>query len=186
MTVGPLPLGIDPSSLQTKVETGSIVVQGLELRRRSGGALEEGERAELSARLAALRVDRRAMESKIKGVNAGIGALQEMMKGLGSGAAEQEVIMSQEKRLRFFIEEAEKLDGDLAELERAIVAVDDQIRDLSGQLEPQRDRCLLIPPARIQHSSAGLRKGHSCHILGPPLLSQPHEERGDPRSKAPF
>ena len=62
MVVGPLPLSIDETSLQTKVESGSIVVQGLELRRRSGSALAEGERAELQEKLFGLRAERRQIE----------------------------------------------------------------------------------------------------------------------------
>ena len=60
LTVGPLPLGMDESSFQARVETQDVVVQSVEAKTVTGEALDNTQRDVLRAKLAQARAERRA------------------------------------------------------------------------------------------------------------------------------
>ena len=136
VVVGPMPLSADASSFQTKVESGSLVVQGLELRRRAGAALEGGQREALVARLDGLRAERRTVDVESRGIEAGRAALAAMMEGIGAGGdPAASAAARDDKTVRFFMEQARMLDKDRAALEVRYEEIDRAIADLEAQLE---------------------------------------------------
>ncbi len=82
--IGPLPLGLDTSSFQTKVETGQAVIQGVETRIVTGDALERGERDQLRTRLAELLAERRELDAELASIDAGKEMVASVIASLAS------------------------------------------------------------------------------------------------------
>ena len=129
--VAPLPLTADDSSFQAKLLSGPLVVQGLEMRRRSG-ELEGSDRDRVRARLRELRQDLRALESTRLAIDEGRSVLGAAVKSLEQretlSAADLEFL------LQFVTRESEKLDQDLIRYEQQRDRVRQEIQDLEQQL----------------------------------------------------
>lgn len=136
-SVGPLPLSAQASSFQTEVVDGEVVVQGLELRRRTGSAKDWAEADALRQQLEDLQWERRLVVSE----RSGIGAAQEGLRALIDGQKQDSTVggllpASLEDRLSLLRRETSRLDRESAEKEREMQVLDARIRDLHNQLDP--------------------------------------------------
>lgn len=138
--IGPLPLGLDTSSFQTKVVSGQAVIQGVETREVSGDALDHGERDRLRARLADLQAERRDLGADEASILAGqeivralIGSLASPQGGAGVLAAAVDGA-SLEALFRFVRERSAALDRELSAFETARDRLDQMIDEVRDQL----------------------------------------------------
>ena len=61
ITLGPMPMAADPESFQTRLESGNVVVQGLEVSHRKG-VVDQSDRDRLHGQIEQLRKERKALE----------------------------------------------------------------------------------------------------------------------------
>jgi len=134
LVLGPFPASANPSSFQTEVTSGDVVVQGLEMRTRAGETLAEGERETLSIALAEQRIALRGVETELQSVQAAKDTVSGLISGLAAGGKEPMSTFSAEEIVRFVRTQIHALDTDQAELERRATALKAVIEDLEVQL----------------------------------------------------
>lgn len=132
--VGPFPDSASPSSFQTEVSAGDVLVQGLELRSRAGETLAEGEREAVRAALEERRIELRGVRTELESVQAGKDAIAGLIQGLGAGGQEAMTTFAAEEIVRFVRTQIHALDTDQAGLERRAAALEQAIADLELQL----------------------------------------------------
>ncbi len=94
VVVGPLPLGADPSSCQARLDAGPVVVQGLQVERRSGQP-GGNERDALRAELDALRAELRALGSEEEAIEAGRRLIDASTKAVEEGGQLDPLLLGQ-------------------------------------------------------------------------------------------
>ena len=138
--IGPLPLALEVSSFQTKVEGGDAVIQGVETRIVTGDALEMGERDRLRARLAELSQQRRELESELASIEAGQKMVASVIASLAAregGVNVLEAAVSGESLdalFSFVRDRSAELDGELAAYEASRLRLDQEIAEVREQL----------------------------------------------------
>jgi uncharacterized protein (TIGR02231 family) len=136
-SVGPLPLSAQASSFQTEVVDGEVVVQGLELRRRTGSAQDWAEADALRQQLEDLEWERRLVISDRNGIVAAQDGLRALINGQDHDPAVINLLPATlEERLALFRREMSRLDRESAEMEREMEGIDSRISDLQSQLDP--------------------------------------------------
>jgi len=130
LTVGPLPLGMDESSFQARVETQDVVVQSVEAKTVTGEALDNTQRDVLRAKLAQARAERRALNHDLVAINAEKGMLDAIIKAMGSGSNSAALL----EQAAGIGEQAAALDRRLAVYEEESQVADALIRDMEHQL----------------------------------------------------
>ncbi|HBF22565.1 MAG TPA: hypothetical protein DDW23_02000, partial [Planctomycetes bacterium] len=86
VVVGPFPAGADVSSFQIKVEEGPAVVQGMEIRSKTG-ALDSSERDRIRSRIAGLKADLRRLEADKAKIDSGVSLVEAAISNLSGGEA---------------------------------------------------------------------------------------------------
>lgn len=131
--VGPLPMTADRESFQTRVQGASAVLQGLEVRQRTG-ELQQSERDQLRLQIAAVQADLRALDAERRAIVAGQGMLEAVVNSVGKEGLTGYTGMTLENVFRFVTAETAKLDAREQIYERERDALQVQIRDLEQQL----------------------------------------------------
>ncbi|MAW59569.1 MAG: hypothetical protein CMJ94_01895 [Planctomycetes bacterium] len=131
--VGPLPMTADRESFQTRVQGASAVLQGLEVRQRTG-ELAQSERDQLRLRIAALRDEQRALVAEREAITAGQGMLQAVMSSVGQDGLTGYTGMTLDNVFDFVTRQSAALDGRLQAYEQNRQKIEVQIRDLEQQL----------------------------------------------------
>lgn len=138
--IGPLPLGLDVSSFQTKVVSGEAVIQGVETRIVTGDALEMGERDRLRGRQAELLRERRELESELASIEAGqqmVASVIASLAGRDGGVNLLEAAVSGgslEALFAFVRARSAELDGEMAGYEAARERLEQMIAEVREQL----------------------------------------------------
>ena len=131
--VGPLPMTADRESFQTRVQGASAVLQGLEVRQRTG-ELQQSERDQLRLRIAAVQADLRALDAERRAIVAGQGMLEAVVNSVGKEGLTGYSGMTLENVFSFVTAETAKLDAREQIYERERDSLQLQIRDLEQQL----------------------------------------------------
>ena len=130
--IGPLPMVADSSSVQIRLESGNAVMQGLEVRTRSGSKIEGTQRDALRTRMTRLLSERREYAAKKKGIEAGFGyvdyILQSVSQGTDLGSVWNEGVFQSVQ------EKSASLDEEMARWEVRDQEMADAIDDLTKQL----------------------------------------------------
>ena len=84
VVLGPFPAGADRSSFQIKVEEGPAVVQGMEVRQKTG-KLKDSERDRIRGRIVDLQVDLRRLEADRVKIEAGDNLIQAVIARIANG-----------------------------------------------------------------------------------------------------
>ncbi len=137
ISVGPLPLSAQASSFQTSVISGQVVVQGLELRRRSGTSENWAEADALRKQLSDLQWQKRLAESEVLGVEAAQRALQALIESQVHDPKVADLLpVDLQERLQYFREQTTAMDQQIAEKEKAVEEIQTKIDDVQQQLNP--------------------------------------------------
>lgn len=134
LVVGPFPLSANPDSFQTVVESGDVVVMGLETRTRAGEPLAEGERERLRAALAEKKAQLRDLDAEFASISAAKEAVHSVLAGVAAGRGGVEGVASADQTIEFVRVKMRELDGEQARLERAATELNAAIADLEQQL----------------------------------------------------
>ncbi|MDP7063158.1 MAG: DUF4139 domain-containing protein [Planctomycetota bacterium] len=136
MRIGPLPMSAQPTSFQTEILTGSGVVQGLEMRTRTAGALEWEESNALREKLAEVNWELRLLETDRFGIEAGIDTLTALIDDPSPIADSPGGLPTDPaQRIQFVREQMTSLSLDLANKEREIEKLIAYSNDLHAQLD---------------------------------------------------
>lgn len=136
MRIGPLPMSAQPTSFQTEVLTGFGVVQGLEMRTRTAGALEWEQSNVLREDLEAAEWEMTLLKTDQRGIQAGIDTLSAMIDDPSPTTTSMGGLPSDpEKRIRFVRLQMTELSRDLANKDREMDKVGARISDLRSQLD---------------------------------------------------
>ncbi|MCP4094202.1 MAG: mucoidy inhibitor MuiA family protein [Planctomycetes bacterium] len=139
MRIGPLPMSALPTSFQTEVLAGSGVVQGLEMRTRTAGALEWQQSESLQSQVKEALWQHRLLKTDLLGIKAGIDTLTALIDDPSPTANSVGGLPSDpEKRIKFVRDQMTKLSRELATKEREMEQVEAQISDLRAQLDRAR------------------------------------------------
>jgi uncharacterized protein (TIGR02231 family) len=138
--IGPLPLGLDVSSFQTKVEAGQAVIQGVETRIVTGDALDRGQRDQLRARLAEMLAERRDLDAERASIEAGQQMVASVIASLATPDGGARILESAvdgtalDALFAFVRERSAELDRELAALEAAVAELEQRIAGVRAEL----------------------------------------------------
>ncbi len=138
--IGPLPLGLDTSSFQTKVEAGQAVIQGVETRIVTGDALDRGQRDQLRARLAEMLAERRDLDAERASIEAGQQMVASVIASLATPDGGARILESAvdgtalDALFGFVRERSAELDRELAALEAAVAELEQRIAGVREEL----------------------------------------------------
>lgn len=136
LRIGPLPMSAQPTSFQTEILAGFGVVQGLEMRTRTAGALEWEQSNVLREALEAAQWEVTLLETDHRGIQAGIDTLSAMIDDPSQTTTTLGGLPSDpEKRIRFVRSQMTELSRDLANKEREMKAGNARVNDLRAQLD---------------------------------------------------
>jgi uncharacterized protein (TIGR02231 family) len=136
MRIGPLPMSAQPTSFQTEVLAGSGVVQGLEMRTRTAGALGWEESNTLRKELDEAVWQVRLLETDRLGIKAGIATLTALIDDPSPTSTSIGGLPSDpEKRIKFVRKQMTELSRDLANKDREIEKMNAYTSDLRTQLD---------------------------------------------------
>ncbi len=128
--IGPLPLGLDSSSFQTKLISGKVVVQGVEARTVTGTALDNSQRDGIRAELISLRAELRAKAHDRVAITAERAMLDALIKSIANGHTQAGVVAD----LKSVGETASALDQRLAVYEKQVEDLKQKISALDLRL----------------------------------------------------
>lgn len=131
--VGPMPMTADKESFQTRIQGASAVLQGLEVRQRTG-QLDEGARDGLRRQVAALQDQVRGMEAEKRAIMAGKQMLDAMISSVGKDGLNGYSGMTIENVFSFVTTQSAALDEREQTHDQMRDAVLDEIADLQKQL----------------------------------------------------
>ena len=137
LSIGPLPLAAEASSFQTEVIDGDVVVQGLELRRRTGSASEWAEADALRDSLKKVRWEIRLVHSELKGIGAAREGLMALIEGQAQDPSAGGLLPEDlAERLTFLREQMTAIDQETARKEVELEDLQARESDLQNQLDP--------------------------------------------------
>ncbi|MGB0954063.1 MAG: mucoidy inhibitor MuiA family protein [Planctomycetota bacterium] len=137
VSVGPLPLAAEASSFQTEVMDGDVVVQGLELRRRTGSSADWAEADALRDELKKLRWEERLQLAEMKGIEASRASLTALLQSQAQDPASGGLLPDDlGERLTYFREQMTAIDKEAAHTQLKLEELRDAIDDLENQLDP--------------------------------------------------
>lgn len=131
--IGPLPMTADRESFQTRVQGQTAVLQGLEVRQRTG-ALDEGARAQLRDQIAALEAELRDLQQERLAIESGIGMLEAVVGSVNKEGLTGYAGMTLDDVFGFVTRQRAELDARQASYERNQQALEIEVRDLMKQL----------------------------------------------------
>jgi uncharacterized protein DUF4139/uncharacterized protein DUF4140 len=133
LEVGPLPVLADRDSFQLRIEGGPAEVQGLEVRMRNGVPAEDGSLSGLRAQMQTAEAERRAAQTRMKGVEmrqAVLDAMVESVAVTGTDLTEPQMLELMDRISNRAIE----LDGQRAQVEQELAALESSITQLNREL----------------------------------------------------
>lgn len=137
VSVGPLPLAAEASSFQTEVMDGEVVIQGLELRRRTGSAADWAEADALRKQLKDLRWEERLQLAEMKGIEASRASLTALLESQAQDPTSGGLLPDNiTERLQFFREQMTSIDKEAAQTQLKLEELRASIEDLKNQLDP--------------------------------------------------
>lgn len=131
--IGPLPMTADKESFQTRIQGASAVLQGLEVRQRTG-QLDEGSRDGLRRQIDALQAEMRGMEAEKSSIRAGKGMLDAMISSVGKDGLNGYSGMTIDNVFSFVTTQSAALDEREQAHDEARTGLLAQIADLQKQL----------------------------------------------------
>lgn len=135
LIVGPIPMSAQVSSFQTEVVSGEVVVQGLELRSRSGSPGEGSDADAKRKDIEDLTWQIRMAESDVKGIDSARATLLALIDAQKTDPTVGGLLPADLKeRLDYLQAEMSSLDRQNANKEREIGSLKIQIEDLEDQL----------------------------------------------------
>ncbi|PCJ52946.1 MAG: hypothetical protein COA70_11140 [Planctomycetota bacterium] len=135
VVIGPLPISAQVSSFQTEVMQGDVVIQGLELRRRSGSPHEGNEADGLRKDIENLRWQVRMIESDEKGIASARATLMALIEAQKTDPTVGGMLPADLKeRLDYLQAEMSSLDRQVATKERESAQLQVKITDIENQL----------------------------------------------------
>ena len=133
--VGPLPMSAQVSSFQTEVVSGDVVVQGLELRSRSGSPSEGSDADAKRKKIDDLAWQVRMAESDVKGIDSARATLLALIDAQKTDPTVGGLLPADLKeRLDYLQAEMSSLDRQTANKEREVAQLNAKIEDLEDQL----------------------------------------------------
>lgn len=137
LSVGPLPLAAEASSFQTEVIDGDVVVQGLELRRRTGSAAEWAEADALREELKKVRWEMRLVHTELKGIGAARDGLMALIEGQTQDPSAGGLLPEDlQERLALLRERMTEISLETARKDQEIQDLQAKEEDLQNQLNP--------------------------------------------------
>jgi len=133
ISLGPLPMSADPESFQTRMESGNVVVQGLEVTTRKG-VVDESGRDVLRAQISALREQRKQLMPEIAAVESGLTMVSNVMEAIKSDGVDHFGSMDLDALFLFISNKSLRLTQQSAEIEKRDGLIEKQIADLEAQL----------------------------------------------------
>jgi uncharacterized protein (TIGR02231 family) len=134
--LGPLPMSVATDSIQTRLVSGNVVLQGLEVRQRTG-ELDDSARGRLRGKIVGLREDLRGLESEAEAIQAGSRLVASLVGSINSQGVEQFSGMSLDELFAFIDKRTAKLDQRTIVNDRAKADLLLEIQDLEKQLGRQ-------------------------------------------------
>jgi uncharacterized protein (TIGR02231 family) len=131
--VGPLPMTADKESLQTRIQGASAVLQGLEVRQRTG-QLDEGARDGLRRQIEALQNEMRSLLAERRSITAGEQMLEAMISSVGKDGLTGYSGMTIDNLFSFVTMQSAALDEREQAHDQSRNALQLQIADLQKQL----------------------------------------------------
>lgn len=131
--VGPLPMTVDRESFQTRVAGDTVVLQGLEVRQRTG-ELDQSARDGLRQEIANLRAQLRALDAKAESIHSGEGVVQAVINSVGKEGLAGYSGMTLDNVFEFVTKRSEELDQRAQAHERERDELTAKINDLEKQL----------------------------------------------------
>jgi uncharacterized protein (TIGR02231 family) len=150
--IGPIPVLAERDSLQVRVLSGEVEVQGLEVRLRNAVAVEDARSRELRAALVEAHSMRRGIQTELAGLEARQEVVNALIASVGSGANARS-----EEQLDAFMQMIAKrsmaIDTERTAMEERTAAqeavIDGLNRDLSGRISETRPVQELVLPLRF-------------------------------------
>ncbi len=133
ISLGPLPMSADPGSFQTRMESGNVVVQGLEVTTRKG-VVDESGRDVLRAQISALREQRKQLMPEIAAVDSGLTMVSNVMEAIKSDGVDHFGSMDLDALFLFISNKSSRLTQQSADIEKRDGWIEKQIADLEAQL----------------------------------------------------
>lgn len=133
ITLGPLPVSADPESFQTRLESGNVVVQGLEVTSRKG-AVDVSDRDRIRVQIEALLQERKALEPEVAAVESGRTMVANVMAAVKADGVDHFGGMSLQELFTFIGDRSTELTKKAADLERRDAEIMAKIEDLRTQL----------------------------------------------------
>lgn len=150
--VGPIPVLAERDSLQVRVLSGEVEVQGLEVRLRNAVAVEDARSRELRAALVQARGVRREIQTEMAGLESRQEVINALIASVGTGGYAQ-TDASLDGFLDMIARRSMALDLERTELEARVAAQEEVIeglnRDLSGRNSEARPVQELLLPLRF-------------------------------------
>jgi uncharacterized protein (TIGR02231 family) len=150
--IGPIPVLAERDSLQVRVLSGEVEVQGLEVRLRNAVAVEDARSRELRAALGEAHSVRRGIQTELAGLEARQEVVNALIASVGSGAnarSEEEL----DAFMRMIAKRSMAIDTERTAMEERTAAqeavIDGLNRDLSGRISETRPVQELVLPLRF-------------------------------------
>ena len=133
ISLGPLPMSADPESFQTRMESGSVVVQGLEVTTRKG-VVDESGRDVLRAQISALREKRDELMPERAAVKSGQTMVSNVMEAIKNDGVDHFGSMDLGALFLFISNKSTALSEQAADIDKRDRIIAKQIADLEAQL----------------------------------------------------
>lgn len=133
VSLGPLPMSADAESFQTRLERGSVVVQGLEVMARKG-VVDASDRNRIRAQIEDLMQQRKALEPEIAAVESGRTMVANIMEAVKADGVDHFGGMTLDAMFSFVSRQSMELTKQAADIERRDMEIVHQIEDLNAQL----------------------------------------------------
>ena len=144
--ISPLPLGLDSSSFQTKVISGEVVVQAVEVRTVSGSAIDNSTRDDLRNQLIELRAVRRSKDHDRVAIDTERSTLEAFISAIATGEIPEGLELSLEQMGAT----AAALDRRLAAYEEEVAELEVRIRELDRLLGQSGKKIRRYKEGRVQ------------------------------------
>jgi uncharacterized protein (TIGR02231 family) len=136
VVLGPLPMSVAADSIQTRMVSGGVVLQGLEVKQRTG-ELNDSARGRMHLNLTALREALRDLETESEAIEASSRLVESLLQSVQSKGVEQFGGMSLEQLFEFVDQTSAKLDQRTILNDRAKAKYRAEMEDLEKQLGRQ-------------------------------------------------
>ena len=133
ITLGSMPMSADPESFQTRLESGNVVVQGLEVKQRKG-VVDQSDRDRLREQISQLVKERKALEPEVAAVESGRTMVANVMAAVKTDGVDNFGGMTLDTLFLFVSQQTAELTQKAADLERRDAEIMVKIEDLRAQI----------------------------------------------------